>query len=125
MPTTRNTLVDYLHRPLTHITVQVLYTAIQNDVSLHKHPYSIYCIYPSLLILKFGYPSSNIVITSSPSSCSLILCITPLSLQSLTTYGHTITISESFAGVMKHTKNGYIYEFLILTLSHGSAANNI
>ena len=90
--TTRNTLMNYLHHPLTHITLQVLCTAIQNYLSPQKHHYFIYYLLKSLRIFKFGYPASNIVITSSPSSRTLILCVTPFSSQSLKTYGNPITI---------------------------------
>ena len=65
--TTRNTLVNYLHLLLTHIIIKLIYTAIQNNLSSHKYHYLIYCLQSSLRILKFGYPSSNIVITSIPS----------------------------------------------------------
>ena len=123
VPTTRNILVNYLHCPLTHINVQVIYTSIQNNLSLQEHPYSIHFLQSSLRILKFGYTASKIVITSSPSSVALILCITPFSSQSLTTYGRPVTISESSAGIMNHTINGYIDTFLIRTLDHGCATN--
>ena len=92
MPTTRKFPVNVLHHPSTHITVQVLYTAIQNGSSLHEHPYLIYFLQSYLRILISGYPASNIVITSSPSSSVFIIYMIPFSLQSLTTYEHPITI---------------------------------
>ena len=123
MPTTRNTLVNYLHLHLTHISIQVHYTAIQNNFSLHKHHYLIYFLQSSLWILKFGYPALNIIITLSLSSRALKLCITSFSSQSLVTYGHPITTSESSAGIMKHTTNGYIDAFPIRKIAHGHANN--
>ena len=87
VPTTRNNFVDFLHHHLICIVVQVHYTSIQKDLILQNHPYLINCLQSSLRILKYGYPASNIVINSIPYSCALILCITPLYLQYLMTYG--------------------------------------
>ena len=121
--TTRNTLMNYLHHPLTHITLQVLCTAIQNYLSPQKHHYFIYYLLKSLRIFKFGYPASNIVITSSPSSRTLILCVTPFSSQSLKTYGNPITIQDSSVYSMKNTTNGYIDVLSLRTLAYGCATN--
>ena len=116
MPITINTLVDYSHRPLTHIAVQVLYTVIQSDLSPHKHHYLIYYPRTFLRILKFGYLALNIMINSSPSSHALIICVTPFSAQYLTIYGHPIKNLESSVGTMKNTKNGYIDVFSLHTI---------
>ena len=78
IPTARSALVNSLHWPLTHIVVQVLYTAIQNNLIPHNRHYLIHWLQSSLRIFKSGYPSLSIVINSIPSSCSLILFITPL-----------------------------------------------
>ena len=72
-----NTLVNSLHRPLTHICVQVLYTAIQSNLIPHKHHYLIYYLQSSLQIFKFGYLVWNIVMTSILLSRALIICVTP------------------------------------------------
>ena len=116
--------MNYFHRHLTHIYIQVIYTAIQNNITPNKHHYLIYYLQKYLRILKFGYTASNIVKTSSLLSCALIPCVTPLSSQPLTTYGHPITILESSIGTIKNTKNGYIGKFLLHTLAHGRATNN-
>ena len=121
--TTRNTLVNYSHHPLTHIAVQVLYTAIQSNLIPYKHRYLIYVLRKILRILKFGYPASKIVIDSGPSSHALIICVTSLSSQSLTIYGFPIKILESSVGTMKNTVNGYIDTFFLHTLDHGGAMN--
>ena len=121
--TTKNNLVNYSYLTLGHIAVQVLYTAIKSNLSPHKHRYLIYYIRALLWILKFGYPASNIVITSSLSYCALLLFVTPLSSKSLTTYGHPITVLDSSVGTTKNTNNGYIDIFLLRTLAHGRAIN--
>ena len=79
VPTTINTLVNYSRRPLTHIAVHVLYASIQSYLIHHKRHYLIYYPQTFLRIFKFGYTASNIVITSSPLSCTLILYVTPFS----------------------------------------------
>ena len=123
VPTTRNTLVNYLHQPLTHIALKVIHNAIQINLIPHKHHYLIYYQHKLWWILKFGYTASKIMINSSPSSCTLKLCVTPFSSESLTIYGLPITTSESSVGKMKNTTNGYIDAFLISTLVLGSATN--
>ena len=123
VPTTRNSLVNYLHLQLTCIAVQVYYTAIRNNLILHNHTYFIYCLQLSLNILKSGYPASNIMINSSLSSRALIIFITPFSSKSLISYGKPNKTSESSVGIMRHTKNGYIDTFLLFTMARGSATN--
>ena len=123
MPTTMNTLVNSSHFPITHISVQLLYTAIQSNLIPHKHQYLIYYLQAFLRILKFEYPDLNIVINSSLSSHTLVLYVTPFSSQSLTAYGHPITVLDSSVGKMKNATNGYIETFLLRTLDHGRAMN--
>ena len=123
VPTTRNNLVNYLHIPLTHINVKLLYKTLHNDLSPRKHNYFIYYPRPFLLISKFGYPALNIVINSSTPPCALKPCVTPLSLQSLMIYGIPITIFEHSIGTTKNITNGYIDTFLISTLALGHATN--
>ena len=119
MLTTINNLVNYFHCPLTHISVQLLYTAFPSNLMLHKYHYLIYYLRTFLRIFKFGYLASTIVINSSLSSCALKLCAFTFSLQSLTIYGPSITISESSVGTIKNTENGYIDTCLLSTLALG------
>ena len=123
MPTTINTLVDDSHCPLTHISKQVIYTAIQSDLIPHKHHCLIYCLRTFLWILKFGYPASNIVINSSLFYRALILCVTPFYLKHLTIYGLSIIILESSIGTMNNNKYGYIDTLFLCTLAHGHTTN--
>ena len=104
---------------LTHIFVQEIYIAIQSDLIHHKHHHFIYYLQTFLRIFKFGYLASTIVINSSLSSCALKLCAFTFSLQSLTIYGPSITISESSVGTIKNTENGYIDTCLLSTLALG------
>ena len=122
MPTTINTLVNSSCFLLTYIVIQVLYNSLQNNLSTCKHPYLIYCIWPSLRILKFGYPASNITINSSMSFCALNLCVTPFSSQSITINGPIIIFDHS-VGTMKNIMNGYIDKFLPSTLVLGHNTN--
>ena len=74
VPTKRNTLANYSHCPLTHISIQVIYTTIQSDLRSHKHNYLFYYLRKFLRILKFGYLATNVVINSGLLSCTLIMC---------------------------------------------------
>ena len=123
MPTTRNTLLNSSHIPLTYINVQVLCNTLQNYLSPHKHHYLVYYLRPFLRILKFGYPASNIAINSSTLSRDLNLCVTPFSLQYLTIYRIPITILDNFIGTMNKITNVYIDAFLINTLVLGHNTN--
>ena len=123
VPTTRNNFVNYSRRPLTYIAVQVLYNIIQSNLITHKHHNFIYYLQTLLQILKFGYPAFNILINSILQFCTLVLCVTPFSSQSLTICGIPITILESYVGKMKNTTNGQIYVFSIRALAHGKAKN--
>ena len=64
----------------------------QNDLSLLKYLYSIYCLQTSSRILISGYLALNIAINSRHSSKTWILCVTPLSSPFLLSYGPPTTI---------------------------------
>ena len=105
VPTTINVLVNSFHCHSTLIAVQVHYDTIQNDLIINEHIHLIYCLQSSLRLFKSGYPASNIVINSSPSSPALILYITLFYLQLLMSYGQPTAISDSSTGIIRYTKN--------------------
>ena len=89
-------------------TWQVHYTAIQNNLILQENIYLIYWLHSSLWILKYGYPTLNIVINSRPTSHAFILCINPFSSPCLMGYGHPTSILGYTAGIMRGSTNGHI-----------------
>ena len=100
-------LVKSSRIPLTWTVVHLFCNILKNNLIPIMHHYSIYYPHTFLRILVFGYPVSNIAINSSTSSRASNICVTPFSLQFLTSYGLRIIFSEPSIGTTKSSVIGH------------------
>ena len=111
--------------PLLTCTIVQLFwkKVIQNELIPHTHHYLIYYLRKLLRIFIFGYPASNIAISSSTSSRASNIWVTPFYLQSATIYAIHIITSETSVGTTKSSMIGHTNLFWIGTEDTGNTMN--